>query len=91
MKSLIFILISLTTLLAYAYPANVQDEAIKAVNLQCGVEYILENIDEIDQVDSGHDYATYSVFFTSGESVSITQTFDGGKKVSFWVDEVYCN
>lgn len=78
-------------MLAYAYPVNVQDEAIRAVNLKCGVEYSLENVDEIDQVDSGHNYLAYSVFFKSGESVSVTQTFDGGKKVSFWVDEVYCN
>jgi hypothetical protein len=91
MRSLVFMFIYFTTFMTYAYPDNVADEAIKAVNLKCNVTFNLQNIDEIEQVDSGHDYATYSVFFKSGESVSVTQTFDGGKQVSFWVDEVYCN
>lgn len=90
MKTLVIFLFSLLSPLAYTYPGNIVDKAIEAAEDECKVSYDVQDVDDVEQVDSGHDYATYMVFFRLGDNVSITQTFDGSREVSFWVDDVYC-
>lgn len=73
-----------------AHPANVEDLALESVQQQCDASLSYEDLAEVLTADSGWDFVVYSVYFKTGEEVLVSMSFDGGKEVSFWVDEVFC-
>ena len=75
----------------YGGVGNVSETALEAYNKKCLTDFTESDIDEVYQVDSGHDFAIYTVFFKNEGSVSVSRSFMGGKNTVFHADEVYCN
>lgn len=70
---------------------NLEDKALEAYNKACNSAIDRNDITAIDEVDSDHDYVSYSVSLSTGGSVMLSLSYLGHKQTAIYIDEVTCS